>query len=254
MKTLVKFVLQKTLGFKNYLFVFSLFIIATLKNNRKEGDFLHFLTLLPDNSTFLDIGANIGVMTVHMAKALPHSEIYSFEPVPVNFSNLRRLLKYFKLSNVTLFEMALGNYHGTANIILPEHRNVKFHGLSHIEGVEGSEGDKGIEYTVPMRRLDDLPDLLSLSKPVAGIKIDVENYESSVLAGALKILEKHKPLIYIELWDNQNRSDCMKMLKEIGYRVFVLQNGELVKFEAGKHQTQNFFFKISPENIGSDEA
>ena len=45
MKTLVKFVLQKVLGFKNYLFIFSLYIIYTLKNNRKEGDFLHFLSL-----------------------------------------------------------------------------------------------------------------------------------------------------------------------------------------------------------------
>lgn len=248
MKTLVKFVLQKILGFKNYLFIFALYIVATLKSNRKEGDFLHFLSLLPDNSTVLDIGANLGVMTVHIARRLPGSQIFSFEPVPDNLNALRRLVKFFKLKNVTVFETALGNYEGTAEIILPEYKHVKFQGLSHIEGIEGTEGDKGVKYSVPMHRLDDIPELHSPLKPVTGIKIDVENYEYNVLHGAKELLIKHKPIIYAELWENQNRTDCMKLLTDIGYSIFVLNNGVLVKFEASKHQTQNFFFNIQPDS------
>ncbi len=245
MKTLVKFVLQKILGFKNYLFVFSLYIIATLKGNRKEGDFLHFLSMLPDHSTVLDIGANIGVMTVHLARKLPASHIMSFEPVPENLLTIRRLLRYFKITNVSVFEVALGNYDGMAEIILPEHRHVKFQGLSHIEGIEGTEGDSGVKYSVPMHRLDSMPALQSLAKPLTGIKIDVENYEYNVLEGAKELLAKYKPIVYAELWDNQNRTDCMKLLISIGYSIFVLENGKLVKFESEKHQTQNFFFQIS---------
>jgi FkbM family methyltransferase len=250
MKTLVKFILQKILGFKNYLFIFSLYIIATLKRNRNEGDFLHFLSLLPDNSTVLDIGANIGVMTVHIARKLPGSQVFSFEPVPDNLFTLRKLIKFLKLSNVKVFEMALGNYEGTAEIILPEHKHVKFQGLSHIEGVEGSEGDSGIKYSVPMHRIDDLAELQSPSKPVSGIKIDVENYEYNVLAGAQELLEKYKPLIYAELWENQNRKDCIKLLTDIGYSIFVLDKGVLAKFDASVHQTQNFFFQILPDTKG----
>jgi FkbM family methyltransferase len=248
MKTLVKLVLQKLLGFKNYLFIFSLYITATLKNNRKEGDFLHFLTMLPDNSTVLDIGANIGVMTVHIARKLPGSQVFSFEPVPDNLFTLRRLLKYFKITNVKIFEMALGNFNGTAEIILPEYKNVKFQGLSHIEGVEGSEGDTGEKYTVPMHRIDDIPELKELSKPVSGIKIDVENYEYNVLEGAKNLLTKYKPIIYAELWENQNRADCIKLLSEIGYLPYVLVDGVLIIFESGKHHTQNFFFQLLPQS------
>lgn len=239
--------LQKALGFKNYLFIFALYITATLKRNRKEGDFLHFLSLLPENSTVLDIGANLGAMTVHIARKLPLSDVFSFEPVPENLNTLRSVLNYFKLHNVTVCEIALGNYNGTAEIILPEHKNVKFQGLSHIEGVEGSEGDKGIKYNVPIHRLDDMNEFKKLLKPITGIKIDVENYEFNVLDGARELLSLYKPIVYAELWDNKNRADCMKLLTGIGYSVFVLENEVLVKFDPNIHHTQNFFFKYLPK-------
>ncbi len=250
MKTLVKFVLQKVLGFKNYLFIFSLYIIYTLKNNRKEGDFLHFLSLLPDHSSVLDIGANIGVMSVHLARKLPASQIFSFEPVPENLHTLRSLLKFFKLQNVKIFDFALGNYEGTAEIILPEVKNVKFHGLSHIEGIEGTAGDRGVRYSVTMHKLDDIAELQESIYPITGIKIDVENYEYNVLEGARALLTKYKPLIYAELWDNQNRVDCLNLLTGIGYGVFVLENGVLVKFDSNIHLTQNFFFQMVPTSKG----
>jgi FkbM family methyltransferase len=250
MKTLVKFVLQKVLGFNNYLYFFGLYIIATLKNDRKEGDFLHFLSMLPDNSTVLDIGANIGAMTVHIAKKLPGSQVFSFEPIPDNLNTLRSLVKHFKLTNVKVFDCALGNFEGTADIILPERSHVKFHGLSHIEGIEGTEGDCGTKYRVPMHKLDNLPELLSLPKPLTGIKIDVENYEFQVLAGATRLIKHYKPVIYVELWENQNRIDCMKLLTELGYTILVLDKGDLVIFDSFKHQTQNFFFQIAPGTKG----
>ena len=243
MKTLVKFVLQKILGFKNYLFIFSLYIVATLKRDRKEGDFLYFVGLLPDNSTVLDIGANIGAMSVHLARKLPGSEIFSFEPVPENLFTLRRLIRYFKLTNVKIFDFALGNYNGTAEIILPEHNHVKFHGLSHIKGVEGSEGDQGLKYVVPIKKLDSIAELQSLLKPLNGIKIDVENYEYNVLEGARELIIKYKPVIYAELWENHNRTKCLQLMSEIGYQTFILQKGNLVIFDSDKHHTQNFFFK-----------
>jgi FkbM family methyltransferase len=243
MKTLVKFVLQKILGFKNYLFIFSLYIVATLKRDRKEGDFLYFVGLLPDNSIVLDIGANIGAMSVHLARKLPGSEIFSFEPVPENLITLRRLIRFFKLTNVKIFDFALGNYNGTAEIILPEHNHVKFHGLSHIKDVEGSEGDHGLKYVVAIHKLDNLAELQVLAKPLSGIKIDVENYEYNVLEGARELITKYKPVVYAELWENHNRTKCLQLMDEIGYQTFVLQKGNLVIFDRDKHRTQNFFFK-----------
>ena len=254
MKTLIKYILQKVLGFKNYLFIFSLYITATLKSNVKEGDFIYFLSMLPKDSTILDIGANIGVMTVHISRKHPDAVVFSFEPVPENQYNIRRLIKFFKIKNVKVFEIALGNYNGPAEIIMPEYNHVKFHGLSHIDSIIGSESDKGVKYKVNIHKLDDLAEMKALENPVSGIKIDVENYEYNVLEGARKLLIKYKPIIYAELWENHNRADCIKLLTEMGYTTFILDKGVLVKFDSARHQTQNFFFKYCLNQKATNEA
>ena len=107
---------------------------------------------------------------------------------------------------------------------------------------------------MPMYKLDDLVEMQSLAKPVSGIKIDVENYEFNVLEGARKLLIKHEPIIYAELWENQNRIDCIKLLTEIGYTTFILDKGVLVKFDSARHQTQNFFFKYCLNQKATNEA
>jgi hypothetical protein len=101
-----------------------------------------------------------------------------------------------------------------------------------------------------MHKLDDIAELQESIHPITGIKIDVENYEYHVLEGARALLAKYKPLIYAELWDNQNRVDCLKLLTGIGYGVFVLENGVLVKFDSNIHLTQNFFFQMAPTSKG----
>ncbi len=64
------------MGFRTYLYVFAIFKIKTLRSDPKEKDFFHFLSLLKDGKgAVLDIGANIGIMTVHLARKLPNSTV-----------------------------------------------------------------------------------------------------------------------------------------------------------------------------------
>ncbi|MEO1450970.1 MAG: hypothetical protein AAFV07_15680, partial [Bacteroidota bacterium] len=79
MKKAIQAFLQRLLGFRNYLFLFSLTKIHTLRWEpaSKEGDFNHFLTLLDPQKDCLDIGANIGIMTVPMAKR--SRRVFAFE-------------------------------------------------------------------------------------------------------------------------------------------------------------------------------
>ena len=72
--------------------------------------------------------------------------------------------------------------------------------------------------------------------------MDVENYEFFVLDGARQLLQNHKPIIYIELWENENRYKCFDLVKELGYTIKVLVNNSLVNYDANVHTTQNFFF------------
>lgn len=239
MKKLIQNILQSVLGFRRYLFVFSLFKIRTLKNDKNEGDFFHFLSLLPTDAKVLDIGANIGIMTALLAKHCTTGVVHAIEPIPENFEALSRICRHFDFSNVRLHQFALGEANGQLEMVMPEVQNVKMQGLSHVVHESITEYNEGRHYAVPQHRLDEL---LEIVEGMQAIKMDVENFEYFVLKGGEEALRKFKPLIYCELWDNENRAKCFDLLTNIGYQIQVLQDGKLTKFDAQKHEHQNFFF------------
>jgi FkbM family methyltransferase len=240
MKKFIQSTLQSLLGFRRYLFVFSLFKIKTLRWDRKEGDFHHFVSLIPADAVVLDIGANIGIMTAFLAKAVPQGHIHAIEPIPENFAALSRIVRHFKFKNVTLHAFALGESEGELKMVMPEVSNVRMQGLSHVVHESITEYNEGEFYTVPQHSLDQLPELV---KDVAAIKIDVENFEYFVFRGAAETLRRYRPLIYCELWENENRDKCFALLRdELGYAIKVLVGSELVDFQQGVHKNQNFFF------------
>ncbi len=239
LKNLIKLTLQKLLGFDNYLFIFSLFIIKKLKWDKNEKDFIYFLNLIPDNGCTLDIGANIGIMTVHLARKLKNSTIYAFEPVPRNIKTLKRIIKFFKLKNVEIFECALGEENGKLEMVMPVINSVKMQGLSHVVHESIKDNNNGDRFVVPVRKLDNISEI-NFNTKVNAIKIDVENYEYFVLKGGRSLITEHQPIIYCELWEQANRKNTIELLENTGYDVKVLERNELADYTGQK--TQNFFF------------
>ena len=227
------------LGFRTYLYVFSLFKIRTLRSDANEKDFFHFLAMLTDGKgDVLDIGANLGIMTVHLAQKLPNSTIHAFEPMPDNISVLKKIIRKFNLVHARVHPLAVGDSSGTIKMILPEQGKTKMQGLSHVKHESISEWNEGEEFDVAIDKLDNLIN----GQPVQAIKIDIENFEYYALKGGTRILENNKPVIYAELWDNENRTRCFDLLGNMGYTTHIIENEQLVTFEAGKHIKQNFIF------------
>ena len=239
MKKFIQSVLQKVLGFRRYLVLFSWFKIKTLRRDQKEGDFFFFLDQLPVDGTVLDIGANIGIMTVHLAKKCHQGHIHAIEPIPENFCTLQSIVKRFRLTNVTLHQFALGTEPGELEMVMPEVQNVKMQGLSHAVHESITEFNEGQRYTVPMHTLDELRPTFGR---VSGIKIDVENFEYFVFKGGEQMIREDRPLVYCELWDNENRAKCFDLFQGLGFSIQVLQGGKLERFAPERHQNQNFFF------------
>lgn len=234
--------LQKLLGFDRYLFVFAISIISTLRWNRKERDFIYFLKLIPDGGTILDIGANIGIMSVWLGRKLKNSQILAFEPIPQNITALKKVLRFYRIQNVKVIEKAVGNKNGKAEMVMPIQDEVKMQGLSHIIHESINEFNDGNIYETSIVKLDDCLELQQDNLKLTAIKLDVENFEYFVLAGARNMITKHKPLIYIELWDNENRSKCFELLQSLGYIVKIIHKKRVTAYDTTKHHTQNFFF------------
>lgn len=242
MKSHVKKILQKVLGFELYLFLFSLFIIKTLRWNKKEGDFIHFIRQIPDGGLVLDIGANIGVMSVWLGTKLPNSKILAYEPIPQNIKTLKRVIDHYRLHNVQVVEKAVGNHNGSVEMVMPVLKDVRMQGLSHVKHESITDFNEGNTYTAPIIRLDQCPGIIESGLKVTAIKLDVENFEYFALQGAHELISKHRPVIYTELWDNDNRNACFRFIQDIGYKICVIESNQLTEYIEGKHKTQNFFF------------
>lgn len=238
MKALIQRTLQKLLGYERYLWVFTLYKLKVLKNDPSEKDFFHFVKMLKHDANVLDIGANLGLMTYYLSKHC--STVHAFEPIPSNASNLERLILQKQLNNVELHKCALGDSSGEIELILPEVDGVVKQGLSHVKAEKMTEFNEGKSVKAAVYTLDELR--ASQIDLIDGIKIDVENFEYEVFKGALHTLKQDRPLVYCELWDNQNRKDCFELFKELHYGIYELIGEELVELIGDQSHGQNFFF------------
>ncbi|WP_066755907.1 FkbM family methyltransferase [Crocinitomix algicola] len=239
MKNFIKLVLQKLLGYERYLRVFSNYKIKTLKSDEKEKDFFAFVNSISKEGIILDVGANIGIMTYHLSKSFPNRKVIGIEPMPNNFKVLQDLVLQKKLNNVELYQNAVGEGESTIEMILPMDGKVKMQGLAHVVHDTIKEWNEGETFTVQCLTLDDIV----AGETVAGIKMDIENFEYFALKGARHILTTHKPIVYLELWENENRDNCFELLRTLGYHAYVLVDGKLNPYDPASHKKQNFIFK-----------
>ncbi len=147
--------------------------------------------------TVVDIGANIGYFTAHMARRVgPGGEVHAFEPEPANYALLVANMAANGLQQVRVHRVALGDRDGTATLHTSD-----FNGGMH--RLYDSLLCRGPAVEVPLRRLDDLV----VPGTVALIKIDIEGWEPVALAGArrciaarsdLRILAEYCPASMLE--------------------------------------------------------
>lgn len=139
------------------------------------------------DSNCIDIGANQGHILMEIVAAAPAGKHYAFEPIPDLYTLLTK--KFSK--NTTVYNYALSSKKGSTTFNY-------YPGRPAVSGFRQRNKQIGQEPTllsVQMEKLDDLiPDNLKIDL----IKIDVEGAEYEVLLGAMKVLQKNKPLVLFE--------------------------------------------------------
>ena len=153
----------------------------------------------------LDIGANIGNHTIYFSRIAGIEEVTCFEPQEHVFGILQRNIELNDLKNVKAVRAAVGEKQGAADIKM--HRNTSFHGTVYHETPDGE---------VPVVCLDDFA-----TDPIDFIKIDVEGMQMSVLKGAVEVLRRDRPKLWIELRRNHGEFEPANAFLEeldLGYR------------------------------------
>lgn len=238
LERVVQHQLQRRLGFERYLFWFSRAKSRMLRWDRNERDILQLVAMVPADGVVLDIGANIGIMTVPLARRAHRGTVHAFEPIPENVSVLRRVVASERLSNVEIHPIALGDEDGHLQMVMPEQEHVRMQGLSH---VATDDDEPGVRYEVAVRRLDDIEALADLN--ISAIKVDVENFEAQVFRGGAQLLKRCRPVVYTELWANDVREECFELFGQLGYSVAVSVDGRLETYDPERHRQHNFFFR-----------
>jgi len=133
------------------------------------------------NGLYLDIGANIGLTTIPVARN-PFIQCIAFEPDPTNFLCLSiNVRSCVQNNNVTLHQLALLDADGPVSLSLASDGNIGDHRIGEPKGTHGSS------ITVEGRRLDDVLEVPSC--PLA-IKIDTQGAEPAVIAGGRAIMDQ----------------------------------------------------------------
>jgi len=194
-----------------------------------ERELSMLATLVDPRRLAIDIGANAGVYTYHLARFA--RDVMTFEPNP----EYVELIKAMGLKT-RVEAVALSSKPGTAALRFPSIDGQENSGMASLDlNVPDSAISREIE--VPLKRLDDY-DL----KDVGFIKIDVEGHEEAVLAGAVETIRRNKPALLVEIEERSNLGGLERIsrnLAEAGYAGSFIDRGRqrpLAEFKVAEHQ------------------
>lgn len=158
--------------------------------------------IAPKEGLFLDIGANIGTTTVHVAKNMGDGlRVIAFEPDRLNFQLLTANCEQNGCRNVSLCNTALSNQSGVMELQVFDYNRGKCK-LVTDGSAEKQKADKSKTMqteTVPIISLDaylrenEIP-----GDQIHYIWIDVEGHESCVIDGMMELLTAYHPPMLME--------------------------------------------------------
>ena len=175
--------------------------------------------LLPVNGTFLDIGANIGAVTIPLQVKRPDIKIIAVEAAPWVYEYLQTNLNRNKLHDIVAVNSAIYDVD-----------DLQLDFFSPKEGFgKGSLSPVFTDVAVKVSTvtIDTLLRRQNTGK-IDCMKVDVEGYEYHVFKGAAGLLNPaDAPDILFEFVDwaeeraqNIQKGDAQRILKQYGYRLF----------------------------------
>lgn len=179
-----------------------------------------------ESGDIIDIGANIGIVSVLLARQFPERIVHAIEPAPGTFAALGKNIALNGLGNVRAHQLAIADAPGSlsfnANPIQRATARIATADDTHVQTVSATTLDQFVA--------DRAITALAL------LKIDVEGFETLVFGGARETLARRLPrIIFMEVCPPLTRSagfdpaEPARIVQAAGYAWFRLEDsGELV--------------------------
>ena len=224
------------------------------RSEREDWDFIE--SLIPEDATVLDIGANVGWFTIQLANKYPAVDIYSFEPVPATYAKMKRNLELNGIGEMSIrggrvctVNAGLYDKDAESTIFVPgsseasslQPVNDKFYLR------DDDEGQTAISCVI--KTMDTFVREQGI-KRLDFIKCDTEGAEKMVFLGAKQVLKNFKPMVYTEMLRKHAKrfgyhpNEIIEYFKDYDYDCYREENGHLIQFPFMDDRTEetNFFF------------
>jgi FkbM family methyltransferase len=211
-----------------------------------EGETVNFLRRLSQSRSergyLLDIGANIGMITVPFAMmardgASTRPSVVAVEAVPDNTRALEINIKLNQLDgDVTVIGSALGDVEKIIQIQV-EGDLLRGEGSGTANILADDSTYACVTQSMRLLTLDGLLESGVINPECAVIKIDTDGYDLKVLQGGIRFLAASRPVIFGEFsahclqWHQQSIVDVIAFAESQNYRLLYRQDGS-IRFDA----------------------
>ena len=193
------------------------------------------------NEVFYDIGANVGHVSLSMARSHAGARHIAIEPIPRLAAAITTAAARNRFEHLEVYSAALdGELGHTSFFVTPLSTHASLVGRK-IAGVE--------ELRIPTLTLDAMVNTGAIPPPNV-IKLDVEGAEMRMMNGAEDVFREHRPTLLYECDQNADRfghspGDFMERLRGLGYtRFFRVQGLKRTEILAGETVPYGDFLAI----------
>ncbi|WP_040976969.1 FkbM family methyltransferase [Necropsobacter massiliensis] len=197
-----------------------------------EVQFFH--KILTESSNVIEVGSNIGMHTIPIAKKATQGKIFCFEPQRIIFQLLCSNLMLNQLSHVYTYQQGVSHKNEQIEIATSDYNTPWNYGSFSLNQGFNTEGNfQGVinKEKIQIITLDSHPEIQQLTH-LALLKIDAEGFDLNVLKGAKQTIQTHQPVIFIEAHPHQAKK-LLEYLAQLDYRCYW--------FVSARYQADNYF-------------
>ena len=217
---------------------FLLYRLGILKFSPAFAYHYYVKKLIHKGDTVIDVGANLGYYSILFARWVgDEGKVYSVEPVSIYNKIFEEQARKYR--NITLFPYALGSGEKDVELVSAVSSGYLRTGLSHVYNPEKDDANKTYGFRV-QAQMKMASELFKNIEKINYVKIDIEGDELAVLSDMKELIQKHKPVIQVEMNDRR----IMDLLRRLGYRAYRLANNKLTEIETEKTFEGDCLFKI----------
>ncbi len=197
--------------------------------------------ILTPTDVVIEVGSNIGSHTLALAKTVNKGAVFAFEPNNVIFQNLCANISINSITNCFCYLNALSDK-SNEQMFIP---NINYSQEGNFGAM--SLGNEKNNFSLPVNvvTLDDkFPNLNRLKI----LKIDIEGMELNALKGAVKLIKRTKPLIYLENDRIDKSKELIEFIFSLEYRIY-WHITDLYNKDNFFGNSNNIFYKMNNINM-----